>query len=51
MAGTMLKKEAAEHWNLTERRVADLCKEGKISGVQKQGCTWLIPDLARKRIY
>lgn len=43
MAGTMLVKEAAERWNLTERRVASLCKEGKIPGVHKQGRTWLIP--------
>ena len=49
MAGsTMLVKEAAERWDLTERRVAGLCKEGKIPGVQKQGRTWLIPVDAQR---
>lgn len=50
MAGTMLVKEAAECWDLTERRVASLCKEGKIPGVQKQGRTWLIPVDAQRPV-
>lgn len=46
----MLVKEAAKLWNLTERRVASLCKEGKIEGARKQGRTWLIPADTRKPI-
>lgn len=39
----MLVKEAAKLWNITERRVSSLCKEGKIKGARKQGRVWLIP--------
>ena len=28
-------REAAEHWNITERRVSTLCKNGKITGAKK----------------
>ena len=42
-AKMMRVKEAAERWNLTERRVSALCKEGRISGAQKSGKSWLIP--------
>lgn len=41
-------KEVAELWNLSERRVAILCKEGRIPGAIKQGKSWLIPADARK---
>ncbi|MCM1026447.1 MAG: AAA family ATPase [Roseburia sp.] len=50
MAGTMLVREAAKLWNLTERRVSSLCKEGKISGAVKVGRSWLIPADAEKPV-
>ena len=50
MADTMLVKEAARLWGLTERRVSSLCKEGKIKGVRKQGRSWLIPIDAKKPV-
>ncbi len=40
--------EAAKKWNLSSRRVAILCSEGRIDGVQKIGNTWLVPDDAEK---
>ena len=40
--------EAAKKWNLSSRRVAILCSEGRIDGIQKIGNTWLIPDDAEK---
>ena len=43
MADTMFVKESAELWNISERRVSTLCKEGKIQGAEKQGKSWLIP--------
>ena len=43
MADTMFVKEAAELWNISERRISTLCKEGKIQGAEKQGKSWLIP--------
>ena len=36
-------KTAAERWNITERRVSTLCKDGKIAGAMKQGNRWMIP--------
>jgi hypothetical protein len=48
MSGTMLVRDAAKLWNLTERRVTGLCKEGKIAGAKKQGRSWLIPADAQK---
>lgn len=43
MADTILVKEAAKLWNISERRVSALCKSGKIKGAVKQGKVWLIP--------
>lgn len=48
MAITMTVKEAARRWRITERRVAVLCKEGRIEGAYKQGRCWLIPLNADK---
>lgn len=48
MEDTMLVKDAARLWNLTERRVSSLCKEGKIEGARKQGRSWVIPVDAEK---
>ena len=50
MSDTMLVKEAAKLWNLTERRVTGLCRSGKIQGAKKQGRSWLIPSDAQKPI-
>ena len=41
-------REAAEHWNITERRVSTLCKNGKITGAKKQGNRWMIPADTQK---
>lgn len=48
MADTMFVKEAAILWDISERRVSTLCKEGKIKGAKKQGKSWLIPVDAEK---
>lgn len=39
----MTVKEAAGLWNITERRVADYCKAGRIRGAKKVGRSWIIP--------
>ena len=39
----MTVKEAASLWNITERRVADYCKAGRIRGAKKVGRSWIIP--------
>ena len=41
-------KEAARRWNITERRVAELCRSGRIEGVVRQGRSWQLPADALK---
>ena len=48
MADTISVKEAALRWGLTDRRVADMCKSGKIKGAYKQGRSWFIPADAER---
>lgn len=43
-------KEAAEKWNISERRVRTLCDEGRISGAFRMGWIWSIPETAEKPI-
>lgn len=40
--------EAGKKWNLSARRIAVLCSEGRIEGAQKAGANWIIPDDAKK---
>ena len=44
----MTSVEAGQKWNLSKRRVAILCAEGRIPGVKKKGHIWLIPNDAQK---
>ena len=44
----MTIKEAAAAWGITERRVNELCKAGRISGAYKEGRQWFIPDGTQK---
>lgn len=41
-------REKAEEWNISQRRVAVLCKEGRIPGASMVGNMWLIPKDAEK---
>lgn len=40
--------EMAEKWNISRRRIATLCKEGRIDGAILKGKTWLLPADAKK---
>lgn len=40
--------EIAEKWNISRRRIATLCKEGRIEGAILKGHTWLVPSDAKK---
>lgn len=40
--------EYAKKWNISQRRVAIYCKEGRIEGAELKGRTWLIPDDVEK---
>ena len=41
-------KEAAEKWNISQRRVAVLCSESRIDGAMMVGKMWIIPGNATK---
>lgn len=41
-------KDVAEKWNITDRAVSGLCKDGKIPGAIKVGRDWQIPVDAEK---
>lgn len=40
--------EIAEKWNISRRRVATLCNDGRIAGAVLKGHTWLVPENAEK---
>ncbi len=40
--------ECAKKWNVSQRRVAIYCKEGRIDGAVLRGRMWLIPSGAEK---
>ncbi len=44
----MTVMQAAKKWGISDRRIRTLCAEGKISGVTREGRSWLIPTDARK---
>ena len=46
----MTPQEAAEQWEITDRRVQALCKNGQVEGVIKISKGWLIPKNAPKPI-
>lgn len=48
MGDTITVKEAAKLWEITERRVTVLCKEGRIEGAYKKNRSWAIPVDAEK---
>ena len=41
-------KEAAEKWELTERRVREMIRQGKIAGTYKIGTAWVMPADTQK---
>jgi len=47
---SMTAQQAAEKWNISDRRVRVLCSEGKISGAIKDGKSYKIPSDAVKPI-
>ncbi len=50
MLSYMSAKEAAEKWNISQRRVAILCAENRIDGAMMVGNMWIIPSDAEKPI-
>lgn len=50
MLSYMSAKEAAEKWNISQRRVSVLCSENRIDGAMMVGNMWIIPSTAKKPI-
>lgn len=50
MKNIMSAREAAKLWGISDRRVAVLCKEGRIEGAFKEGRSWFIPIDAEKPV-
>jgi DNA adenine methylase len=50
MSDFMSAKEAAEKWNISQRRVSILCSENRISGAMMVGNMWIIPANATKPV-
>lgn len=48
MVNMITVKEAASRWGLSDRRVTELCRNGKIPGATKYGKAWYIPEEAEK---
>lgn len=44
----LTSNEMAQRWDISSRRIAILCSEGRIKGAVKKGKTWLIPSDAEK---
>lgn len=43
-------KQVAEQWGISDRRVRVLCEQGKIEGVIRKGCAYLVPAGAVKPV-
>ncbi len=41
---------ASKKWNISERRITQLCREGKIANARKEGKLWMIPEDAAKPV-
>mgnify|MGYP000397732197 CR=1 FL=1 len=41
-------KQAAQKWNISQRRVQILCEQGRITGAVRLGWAWAIPKDAEK---
>lgn len=50
MSSFISAKEAAEKWNISQRRVAILCAENRIDGAMMVGNMWIIPNKAEKPV-
>jgi len=50
MLPTMSIKRASQIWSLSERRVNELCKTGRIEGAYKENGRWVLPANASKPV-
>ena len=47
---SMSVREAAQRWGISERRVQDYCRAGRIDGVARYGKSWVLPQNAPKPV-
>ncbi len=40
--------ELSKIWGISARRISLLCNQGRITGAEKKGKTWLVPKDAQK---
>lgn len=40
--------ELSKKWNISSRRIALLCSQGRVDGAIMKGKTWLIPEDTKK---
>jgi hypothetical protein len=48
MKGYLSVRETSYKWNVSERWVSKLAQDGRISGVERFGRSWAIPENAEK---
>ena len=48
MNGYISARDAAIRWDITERQVQKLCREGRIKGVTRFANAWAIPEAVPK---
>ena len=46
----MTIKETASKWGLSERRIQEMCVQGRIPGIMRFGHGWAIPKDAKRPI-
>ena len=46
--GIMTVKDAAQKWSVTERRVQEMIREGKLPNAYKLSTIWVMPDDTQK---
>jgi excisionase family DNA binding protein len=44
----MTPQQAAKQWNISDRRIQELCAKGRIDGAVRLGRGWLIPKSTPK---
>jgi len=48
MSNMMTINETADRWNISNTRIAKLCRENRIDGARKENGVWLIPENAQR---
>ena len=48
MKNMMTINEAADRWNISNTRIAKLCREKRIDGAHKENGIWMIPETAQR---